>query len=234
MVVARLKVARKMKQNLKNIVSIIFCGSIALNCTSFKPDNHALREGDILFQNLKCGELCEAISEVTHGINGRDFSHCALVVEINDTLKVIEAIGEKVQINSLEDFFSRDEDVASKKGSIVGRLKPEYDSLIGKVVLNAKNLLGQPYDDAFLLDNEKWYCSELIYEAFKIASNGNEFFPLEPMTFKSPKTQTFFPAWVDYYKSLGLEIPEGKPGTNPGLISRSEKLEIFEYNGNNN
>ena len=48
------------------------------------------------------------------------------------------------------------------------------------------------------------------------------------MTFKDPTTHQFFPAWVDYYKSLNMDIPEGKPGINPGSISTSNKIIIIE------
>jgi hypothetical protein len=47
------------------------------------------------------------------------------------------------------------------------------------------------------------------------------------MTFKSPKTEEYFEVWVDYYKKLNIEIPEGKPGCNPGGISTSDKLKII-------
>jgi hypothetical protein len=85
-----------------------------------------------------------------------------------------------------------------------------------------------PYDNDFIINNGRWYCSELIYAAFKHANAGKTFFPLKPMTFKDPKTNQFFPAWVKYYKALNEPIPQGKPGTNPGLISRSSKLHIVD------
>ena len=50
---------------------------------------------------------------------------------------------------------------------IVGRLKPEYSNLIDDAIIFLKSKLGVPYDDLFLLNNDSYYCSELIYEAFK-------------------------------------------------------------------
>jgi hypothetical protein len=44
------------------------------------------------------------------------------------------------------------------------------------------------------------------------------------MTFKQPQDSSFFPVWIDYYKQLSMEIPEGQPGINPGGISRSDKI----------
>ena len=40
-------------------------------------------------------------------------------------------------------------------------------------------------------------------------------------------TNKFFPAWVDYYQNLKIEIPEGELGCNPGGISTSKKLRLL-------
>ena len=186
-----------------------------------------LKEGDILFQDLNCGELCDAIESVTDGVKGKDFSHCALVVEINDSLKVIEAIGNQVKTTSIHDFFARSGDTNAINNITIARLKPEFQKNIPAAVDFSKAQIGQPYDDFFLLNNGKWYCSELLYEAFVTASKDTNFFALSPMTFKNPATNDFFPAWIEYYKTLNAAIPEGELGLNPGSISRSSKLEII-------
>jgi hypothetical protein len=209
-----------------------YCCTLAPSC-NHSQHSEQLQEGDLLFQNLNCGDLCNAIEAVTDGVNGKDFSHSAIVVNINDTLKVVEAIGDKVQLNSLQNFFVRSGDTSKIENITVGRVKHQFENLIPNVISNAKQLIGQPYDDEFLLSNGKWYCSELIYETFKKANNQNDFFELEPMTFKDPKTQKFFPTWIKYYKELNTEIPEGKPGINPGLISRSNKIQIIKINSFN-
>ena len=221
-----------MNKKFINIFLFLYCCTLAPSC-NHSHHSEQLQEGDLLFQNLNCGDLCNAIEAVTEGVNGKDFSHCAMVVNVNDTLKVIEAIGEKVQVISLQNFFARSGDTTQIKNVTIGRVKQEFENLIPKAISNAKLLLGQPYDDEFLLSNGKWYCSELIYEAFKQANNQNDFFELEPMTFKDPKTQNFFPTWIKYYKELNTEIPEGKPGINPGLMSRSNKIQIIKINSFN-
>ncbi len=217
-----------MKISLLNIMMFCYGCTVLISCNSFQH-NEDFQEGDLLFQNLNCGELCDAIEAVTDGVYDREFSHCAMVIDINDTLKVIEAIGTKVQVNSLQNFFSRSGDTSTIQNITVGRVKHQYENLIPEVISNAKQLVGQPYDNEFLLDNGKWYCSELIYEIFKEANN-KDFFELKAMTFKAPETNTFFPVWVSYYKDLNKEIPEGQPGINPGLISRSDKIKIIEIN----
>src|SRR5690606_33541630 len=45
-------------------------------------------------------------------------------------------------------------------------------------------------------------------------------------TFNDPDTGQPFPAWVEYYRDLGIPIPEGEPGLNPGGMSRSPHLDI--------
>ena len=50
------------------------------------------------------------------------------------------------------------------------------------------------------------------------------------MTFKNPQTKEIDKNWDDYFRKLGIEVPEGKDGINPGGISLSPALEIiFEY-----
>ncbi len=207
------------------IMSIFFCIAMQYSCK--QAHHNKLQEGDLLFQNLNCGELCDAIEAVTEGVEGKEFSHCAMVVKIYDTLKVVEAIGDKVQVNSLKYFYARSGDTVSVQNITVARLKKEFEYLIPEATEFAKRQIGQAYDDEFLLNNSKWYCSELLYQSFKEANNGNDFFCLQAMTFKSPKTNEYFPAWVDYYKALNQPIPEGEPGINPGLISRSDKIQII-------
>ncbi len=210
----------------KSLLAFLLCISV-VPLTAQPMGFHGLKEGDLLFQDLNCGELCDAIEAVTEGVNHQDFSHCAMVVRVGDSLKVVEAIGSKVQFNSIHRFFVRSGDTLQIKNIAVGRVKPQYFGLIPQAASNAKALVGQAYDDAFLPNNNSWYCSEVLYEAFRKASN-SEFFELQPMTFKDPRTKDYFPAWIEYYRDLKTEIPEGVPGLNPGSISRSDKIEIIK------
>lgn len=216
----------KMKSRIFYLIMPFYCCLLLYSCTGNYYTSE-IREGDILFQNLDCGGLCDAIEAVTEGVNGKDFSHCALVVRVNDSLKVIEAIGDKVQLTSLQAFFTRSGDTTIVKNITLGRLKDEYSQYIPKAVNFAIQQLGVPYDEEFLMNNNKWYCSELIYQSFKLANNQHDFFELQPMTFKEPATHNYFTVWIDYYNNLNKPIPEGEPGINPGLISRSDKIQII-------
>lgn len=186
------------------------------------------KNGDLLFQDLDCGELCVAIKHVTGGVDEKEFSHVGIIHIINDTTYVIEAIGANVHLTLLEKFVDRSVDGKGNFKIVVGRLKDQFQNLIQPALQFSLNHLGTPYDEAFLYGNGKYYCSELIYDAFLYANNNRPFFELQPMTFKDPDTGKTFEAWKKYYEHLKIPVPEGQAGCNPGGISMSNKLEIVK------
>jgi uncharacterized protein YycO len=147
-----------------------------------------LKPGDLIFQNLDCGPMCDAIEAVTDGVDGQDFSHVAMICRQGDSLVVIEAIGKGVHYTSLSDFSKR-----TSNKMYVGRVKPKYKKMIADAEAFAERQINIPYDDAFLYDNGKYYCSELVYDAFKFANHNKPFFTLYPMTYKQPGSNEYFP-----------------------------------------
>jgi len=209
-------------------ISVIFFLLVAqvLDAQSWRTFHY--QSGDLLFQDLDCGELCDAIEAVTPGLNGKHFSHLALVYVKRDSAFVIEAIGNDVHVTSISSFLQRQLDDDGNPKIVVGRLKKTYQHLNDAAINFALQQLGKEYDNAFIYNNGKYYCSELIYDAYKAANGGTPFFKLSPMTFKDPKTKRNFPAWETYYKNLQMNIPEGLPGCNPGSIATSEKIDILK------
>jgi hypothetical protein len=183
--------------------------------------NVKLKTGDILFQSMNCGPLCEAINEVTEGYQGKDFSHLGMVYIKNDSIFIIEAAGKAVKITAYETFKTY-----TNEPMYIGRLKRKYQKYIPEAIAFSLQQIGITYDDEYLYGNGKYYCSELIYDAF-LHSYKKPLFDLFPMTFKSPKSNDYFEVWADYYKKLNMEIPEGQLGCNPGGISTSDKLRII-------
>jgi len=208
---------------VNKIILILFITLLNLNTlTAQTLPNVKLKTGDFIFQDLDCGPLCDAIEQVTRSYGGRHFSHIGLVSVQQDGIFIIEAIGKEVQLTPIAAFMAR-----TKNPMLIGRVKAKYMQIADDAVAWALQQKGIPYDDEFLYDNKKYYCSELIYDAFKKANGGKDFFVLEPMTFKQPGSGEFFPVWVEYYKKLGIEIPEAKPGINPGGISTSSRIGIL-------
>jgi uncharacterized protein YycO len=178
----------------------------------------AFLPGDLVFQSSTGSGVAAAIEAVTNGVDGRDFSHVGMVVEHADTLAIIEAIGAGVQLTGIAAFYERGVEVT------VGRIRPEYRAIAELAAIEAMTHLGAPYDMAYLPDNGMLYCSELVALAYQSANGGVPVFEQEPMSFKDPATGEFLPSWVEYYAKLGVPIPEGVPGCNPGGLSRSPIL----------
>jgi aminopeptidase N len=189
-----------------------------------------LKKGDLLFQDLDCGPLCDAIESVTQGFNGSDFSHVAMITEVNDeNVIVFEAIGGQVRETKLVDFLKRSKDENGNPKVLVGRVDDEL--ILENAAVEIKKYVGKAYDDVFDINNDSYYCSELLYFSF-LDHQSEPIFQLFPMTFKRPDTGDFDPAWISYYKELAVEIPEGEPGLNPGGISRSPFVQIIYKFGN--
>ena len=76
------------------------------------------------------------------------------------------------------------------------------------------------------------YCSELVSLAYNAANeqvhgiDAPPIFPPVAMTFTDPTTRQIFPPWQQYYDDLGLPVPEGEAGSNPGALSLSPAVYI--------
>ncbi len=115
-----------------------------------------LREGDILLQHF-ASKLGSVIADVTDS----QYSHCGMVVMQGGEPHVIEAIGP-VRIIPAEDWF--------KQGHLhrFTQVRPRNltREQISKVRREAEKMLGRPYDIQYEWDEQKIYCSELVYKAF--------------------------------------------------------------------
>ena len=79
----------------------------------------------------------------------------------------------------------------------------------------------------FLINNNKYYCSELIYESFK----NNKIFTLEKMNFININGEVN-EIWKKYFDELNMTIPQGSPGINPASMSKSKNINIIHFYGN--
>jgi len=191
-----------------------------------------LQVGDLLFQDLDGSPFYDAIEKVTQGYQGAHLTHVGMVVQDSSgKLAVLDAALEGVQLTSVEEFLGQSRDEDGNPKVLVGRLTPEYQSLIPAAVQMAIALLGKPYDSVFDIENDSYYCSELIHVVFQKANQGIPLFEVRPMTFVDPDTGKTFPAWTDYFNELAIPIPEGQPGLNPGGMSRSPALRIVHAYG---
>ena len=201
-----------------------------LGCQSTKPsEDIQIQTGDLLFQQWDSSPFAKAINAVTEGAHEEDYAHVGLVLSLGDSLQVLEAVTkEGVVLRPLDAFLQASVNEKGKPKVAIGRPQQDFSEAIPDINTWALSKVGMPYDSLFVYGNEKYYCSELIHDAFNNNVKGGDVFHLAPMTFKDPNTKDFFPIWVDYFAAYNEAIPEDEPGINPGLMSRSDKIEIVK------
>lgn len=193
---------------------------LALASAATARNDNSLKAGDILFQFIPCGPLCDAIVATTPCAEAHPFNHCGIIIGLGDSLLVLEAIGKDVHETPLRDFLRRD----TGASVYIGRLKQRNEAEIAANLGRARRLVGRPYDDSYLPGDSALYCSELVYESYY---RGNRrMFSTEPMRFSTPDGK-IFPGWARYYQDLGRPVPEGQPGTNPCGLSLDPQIRLF-------
>jgi hypothetical protein len=131
---------------------------LMLFATSAMAATYEPREGDVVFQSLRGSPLKELIEGATES----KFSHCGMVVRRDGRWMVIEAVGPVREI-ALADWIAH----GVKRDFAAFRLDPRYDARIPAIIAEARKFLGRPYDFRYRFDDEKIYCSELVFKAFQ-------------------------------------------------------------------
>ena len=191
----------------------LFC-SVFLCAVSLRAQD-LLCEGDLLF----CVSPDDnAITDVTTGIDGRRIDHVAIVHREKGAVFALEAVHRGVVLTPMDSFLLQRDSLV-----LVGRLKDTVG--VAASVQRALAFLGRPYDFFFMPDDSAFYCSELVQKCYRDTSGRLVFDPI-PMSFHD-KTGIVTPYWKEYYARHGMEVPEGWPGSNPGQLSRSNKVCIL-------
>lgn len=114
--------------------------------------NHSLyKEGDIVFQISKSRQ-----SLFIQLATASPWSNCGIIIEKNNKIYVLEA-SNVVKLTPLKEWKARGRFNLMKQRRIFDR----------PIKINYHKYLGQSYDLSFRFNNEKMYCSELVYEIYK-------------------------------------------------------------------
>ena len=139
--------------------------SYAYGADDTVKSDYSPQVGDVIFQSLSLkSDLVVAIE----GITRSKYSHCGIVVKQKGIWYVNEASGH-VQNTPLFQWLRQSRDMKA----YVYRFKKKYAENIPKLIKALKKYQGLPYDVKYRLNDNKIYCSELIYRAYKDAT-GNE------------------------------------------------------------
>lgn len=115
------------------------------------------KEGDVLFQSLPR----QALSIAIEGATDSPWSHCGIVARENGQWFVYEAYGH-VQRVPLREFWHR----SRRNRLAVYRWRERERQHVSGLLAQVRLQMGLPYDSRYEMDDEKIYCSELIYKAF--------------------------------------------------------------------
>lgn len=209
---------------MKRFLLIISVLLLAVSCGQ-KVDT--LRTGDLVFVGLPLDYDAEgdsmdaAISAATGEEGALNLIHVAIAEVDADSVWIIDAtIAHGVDRHPLAVFLK---DFTLKDGTypefIIKRVKGVDTEA---AVQRARTYCGRGYDVRFLPDNEEQYCTELVQNSYLDAS-GNQVFHSEPMNFCAPDG-TMPPYWEWLFGKLGMEVPQGVPGTNPQRMAQSDLL----------
>lgn len=172
------------------------------------------RAGDVLLQHF-ASKLGSVIADVSNS----QYSHCGMVLIRDNEPHVIEAIGP-VRIVPVEDWI--------KQGQLhhFTQLRPRRLTAvqIEKAIDEAEKMLGQPYDIQYEWDDEKIYCSELIYKAFDRAL-GIEIGEKQKLRELKWKTHPLFITYL-----AGGRLPLNRVMVTPESLVRCERLKLITSN----
>jgi len=123
--------------------------------------------GDVLVQAITpCGRLLRTVKGVTQS----KWCHCGVVTRHNGRWVVCEAVGDGVRHTPLLVFLLRGDEI----DFAAYRLSGESQAYATRMAECCETYIGRPYDIQYELDDEKIYCSELAYKAYRDATGGGE------------------------------------------------------------
>ncbi len=174
------------------------------------------KDGDIIFQSLPVSDLTKAIEGATES----PYSHTGLVFKKNGFWYVREAIGP-VTDTVLYLWIIRGR---GAKFSVF-RLKEAYKEIIPSFIKESQKYLGLPYDINYEFDDEKIYCSELIYKSFYDATQEKMGVLVKLKELKWESHRSF----IESIEASG--VPLEREMITPKDLSRATQLQKVFSNG---
>lgn len=179
-----------------------------------------LHSGDLIFLDLDCGEICDAIEDVTleqFHVSAPRLSHVGVLSFDRDSREwwVFEAWPQRgVSRISLDRFLKRVKSGEDQKdGYYLVRFPASLRSQAIEALKRIRRYFGKPYDSAFVVNDSDFYCSELVYQSWQ--GQGMNPFSLLPMYFGAPESPQGR-IWKEYFADLKISIiPEFLPGISP-------------------
>ncbi len=126
-----------------------------------------VKPGDVIFRLSSVpllGGLVDFSQEVRKATRS-DFSHAVLIYRVEPSgVLLADVTASGVTRRYLIDWY-----MDPSKNVVIKRLKPEYQHLIPLVLSEIEKVIQKdwPYDDKFVPDDERFYCTELVDYCFR-------------------------------------------------------------------
>lgn len=123
------------------------------------------KNGDIIFQ-ISLSAQSKAIQLATQS----QYSHCGIIYQKGNEYFVFEAV-QPVKLTPLKEWIAR----GKNQHYVIKRLKNARSILTPKVLVSmqkeGEKLRGKKYDIYFGWDDQRIYCSELVWKIYKRGAN---------------------------------------------------------------
>ena len=183
-------------------------------------NNEKFQNGDLIFHISK-SEQSEAIQLATKS----EYSHCGLIYKKENDFFVVEAI-QPVSLTPLDEWIARGE----KGHYVVKRLKNADQILtpdiLKKMKMEGEKFIGKNYDFNFNWNDDKIYCSELVWKIYKRAT-GIEIGKLEKLGDFDLTNNKVITVLADRYKN---NIPVNEIVISPASIFNCNLLYTVKEN----
>jgi hypothetical protein len=184
-----------------------------------RPLHAAVANGDIILHKSQSSQAA-ALRAAT----GSPYTHVGLVFKRGDSFQVLEAV-EPVRWTALDAWVKRGE----ARHVVVLRLRDP--SLLGDhgalaVRTAAEAYLGRPYDLLFQWSDDRIYCSELVYKAYKsaVGVEVGELTTLGAFDLSSPEVQSLIRARIKG------RVDESEPVVAPSSLLVDSDLTVVYTN----
>ncbi|WP_108930321.1 YiiX family permuted papain-like enzyme [Leptospira johnsonii] len=201
------------------LVIILFLSFWDLKAEQIKFSD--LMEGDIIFHESN-SEQAKAIKAATKS----RYTHVGVIFKYGNDYKVLEAV-EPVKITPLSAFIKR----GQKNHYVIKRLKDRETVLTESKIQDMKkygdSLLGRHYDIYFGWQDDRIYCTELIWKLY------DKFTGKKLGILKTLKDFDLSSSKVQYLmkKRYGNNIPYSEPVISPvDMFDSTELITIISYN----
>ncbi len=179
--------------------------------TSIKPQ---LRDGDLIFHTSQSAQS-QAIQLATHS----PYSHCGIVYRRGEQWQVLEAV-QPVKLTPLADWVAR----GQGQHFVLKRLRDAATALtpaaLARLQTEGRSLLDRPYDLAFSWNDDRIYCSELIWKVYDrgLHRHLGTLQRLRDFDLSNPAVQ------AKLRERYGPNLPLNEPVISPVSIFNSPKL----------